>query len=76
MAAEYLRRNDLPERVDVHGHCEPRFSAVKEAFRKNFEAGSEVDASCAVTLDGKFVVDIWEVGQMAPGLAPGSGTPS
>ncbi len=21
--------------VDIHGHCKPRFSAVKEAFAKN-----------------------------------------
>ena len=45
--------------VDIQGYCDPRFSAVKEMFTKNFESGSEVGASFAVTLDGEYVVDIW-----------------
>lgn len=45
--------------VDIQGYCDPRLSAVKEMFTKNFESGSEVGASFAVTLDGEYVVDIW-----------------
>jgi hypothetical protein len=45
--------------VEIKGYCDPKFSAVKEAFRKNFESGQEVGASFAATIDGKFVVDIW-----------------
>lgn len=45
--------------VEIHGHCDQRFSSVKEAFAKNFESGKEVGASFAATIDGKFVVDIW-----------------
>ena len=45
--------------VEVQGYCDEKFAAVKEAFRKNFEADLEVGASFAATIDGKFVVDIW-----------------
>lgn len=45
--------------TEVHGHCDDKFLAVKKAFGSNFEAGLEVGASFAATLNGKFVVDIW-----------------
>ena len=45
--------------VEVQGYCDEKFAAVKEAFKKNFEADLEVGASFAATIDGKFVVDIW-----------------
>jgi CubicO group peptidase (beta-lactamase class C family) len=45
--------------VKVQGYCDKKFSAVKDAFRKNFESGREVGASFAAAVDGKFVVDIW-----------------
>jgi len=53
------RRITMSNTVDIHGHCDPRFSVVKEAFAKNFESGEEVGASFAATIDGEFVVDIW-----------------
>jgi CubicO group peptidase (beta-lactamase class C family) len=45
--------------VEIQGHCEPRFAAVREGFAQNFKTGLEVGASFAATLDGEFVVDIW-----------------
>ncbi len=45
--------------VEIQGHCDQRFSAVKEAFAKNFESDGDVGASFAATIDGRFVVDIW-----------------
>jgi CubicO group peptidase (beta-lactamase class C family) len=45
--------------IEVRGYCDDKFTAVKEAFRKNFEDNLEVGASFAATVDGKFVVDIW-----------------
>jgi CubicO group peptidase (beta-lactamase class C family) len=45
--------------VEVKGYCDDKFSAVEEAFRKNFADDLEVGASFAATVDGKFVVDIW-----------------
>jgi CubicO group peptidase (beta-lactamase class C family) len=44
---------------EIQGRCHPRFSAVKDAFARNFEAETEVGASFAATLDGEFVVDLW-----------------
>ncbi|HVM96069.1 MAG TPA: serine hydrolase domain-containing protein [Candidatus Acidoferrales bacterium] len=43
----------------VDGQCSPRFAAVRDAFAANFEAGREVGASFAATLDGELVVDLW-----------------
>ncbi len=45
--------------IEIHGHCDEKFSSVKDAFAKNFENGLEVGASYAVTIEGKYVVDIW-----------------
>jgi CubicO group peptidase (beta-lactamase class C family) len=45
--------------IEIHGHCDPRFSSVKEAFANNFRYGGDVGASFAATIDGKFVIDIW-----------------
>ncbi len=45
--------------AEIHGVCEPRFAAVREAFEANFRAGLEVGASVAVTIDGAPVVDLW-----------------
>ena len=45
--------------VKINGKCEPRFESVKEAFTRNFEEGMEVGASFAVTINGKYVIDIW-----------------
>jgi len=49
----------MTNKVKVHGRCDKRFSAVKEAFQNNFDSDKEVGASFAATIDGKFVVDIW-----------------
>ncbi|HEY41970.1 MAG TPA: beta-lactamase family protein [Dehalococcoidia bacterium] len=45
--------------VEIYGHCDDRFSPVKDAFANNFEQGLEVGASFAATIEGKSVVDIW-----------------
>ncbi len=49
----------MTNQVRIHGYCDRRFSAVREAFSRNFEAGEEIGASFAATIDGEFVVDIW-----------------
>ena len=43
----------------IHGQCDPRFELVKMAFEKNFREHGDLGASVAITLDGKFVVDLW-----------------
>lgn len=43
----------------IHGTCEARFHAVRDAFLANFECGLEIGASVSITLDGETVVDLW-----------------
>ncbi len=45
--------------IEIHGTCDERFENVREAFAENFRTGLDVGASLAVTLEGKFVVDLW-----------------
>ena len=45
--------------VEIHGFCEPRFEKYKDAFLQNFKDRLEVGASSAVTINGKYVVDVW-----------------
>lgn len=45
--------------TEIHGACDPRFEAVRTAFRSNFDSGQEQGASVVVTLDGVPVVDLW-----------------
>ena len=44
--------------AEVHGNCDDRFTAVREALARNLE-GDELGASVAVDLDGETVVDLW-----------------
>jgi CubicO group peptidase (beta-lactamase class C family) len=53
---QHVRGHRVPM---IDGLCEPRFAAVRDAFAANFEAGREVGASFAATVDGRFVVDLW-----------------
>jgi CubicO group peptidase (beta-lactamase class C family) len=43
----------------VEGSCDPRFSKLRDAFAANFDAGLEVGASFAASVDGVPVVDLW-----------------
>ncbi|MDO0929081.1 serine hydrolase domain-containing protein [Streptomyces sp. TG1A-8] len=43
----------------VHGHCDTRFTAVREVFEENFRERGELGAAVAVTVDGGTVVDLW-----------------
>jgi CubicO group peptidase (beta-lactamase class C family) len=45
--------------TEVQGSCASRFEVVREAFAANFDAGREVGASFAATLEGEPIVDIW-----------------
>jgi CubicO group peptidase (beta-lactamase class C family) len=45
--------------LTIDGHCEPRFTAVREAFFENFKKHGDVGASVCVYLDGQRVVDCW-----------------
>jgi len=54
----------------VYGTCPPKFAVIREAFAANFEAGREVGASFAVTIDGEPVVDLWGGTADAAGTRP------
>jgi len=55
--------------MQTNGTCKPAFEAVRAAFVANFDAGGELGASVAVTVDGEPVVDLWA------GLASPDGRP-
>ena len=45
--------------MEIHGYCDERFGALREEFERNFAERGDVGASCAATVDGEYVVDIW-----------------
>ncbi|MEV6836893.1 serine hydrolase domain-containing protein [Streptomyces sp. NPDC051133] len=47
------------ERPRIHGRCDARFAAVREAFEENVRTRGELGAAVAVTVDGVTVVDLW-----------------
>jgi CubicO group peptidase (beta-lactamase class C family) len=47
------------EAPQIHGHCDPRFTAVRTAFEENFRHRGELGAAVALTVDGERVVDLW-----------------
>lgn len=49
----------------ISGHCDPRFSRVRDEFERNLDERGEVGASVCVTLEGETVVDLW-AGSAAP----------
>ena len=43
----------------LQGKCDPRFTAVRDAFADNFTKRDDVGAAVCVYVDGKPVVDLW-----------------
>lgn len=43
----------------IHGHCDERFAAVREAFEANFRERDELGAAVTVLVDGQPVADLW-----------------
>ena len=43
----------------IAGHCDPRFASVQKVFTERLEAGKEVGAAIAFSLNGESVVDLW-----------------
>ena len=44
---------------EIHGHCDPRFAKVREAFAANLRDAGEIGAGISVVVDGDPVVDLW-----------------
>ncbi|MFP6816730.1 MAG: serine hydrolase domain-containing protein [Pseudomonadales bacterium] len=45
--------------MEISGHCDDRFSRVREEFEKNFTDRGDIGASFALTLEGEYVIDLW-----------------
>ncbi len=45
--------------IPAQGHCDDRFSQVREEFARNFAERGELGASVTVTVAGETVVDLW-----------------
>ena len=56
--------------VEIHGTCDEKFSAVRDAFRANFDEGRDIGASVALTHNGVPVVDLWAGSADAAGTKP------
>ena len=53
-----------PGEAEIHGTVHPAFAGVRAAFAENYapadgDAGRDIGSSCAVTIDGQLVVDLW-----------------
>lgn len=44
---------------EIHGVCDKRFTAIRDAFVSNFEQDREIGAAVAVMKDGVLLVDLW-----------------
>ena len=42
----------------VHGHCDPAFRGVRDAFEENFASRGEVGAACCIVVGDRTVVDL------------------
>jgi CubicO group peptidase (beta-lactamase class C family) len=49
----------MPEAPEIHGDCDPRFTAVRDAMAANFREHDELGAAVAISVGGEPVVDIW-----------------
>lgn len=50
------------KKPEMFGRCDPAFQAVADTFEQNLSGrgdNGDVGASCAVMIDGEFVVDLW-----------------
>src|SRR5262245_19362048 len=51
---------DSPEMPpELHGHCDPAFVAVRDAFAAGFDEHGELGGAVAVWSGGRLVVDLW-----------------
>ena len=45
--------------ADIHGVCDQRFEAVRDALARNVDSGAELGASLVLDIDGDVVADLW-----------------
>lgn len=49
----------MPMVVPIHGHCSPRFERLRQLFETLLASEADLGASLALTVDGRFEVDLW-----------------
>lgn len=49
----------MKKKIEIHGFCEDQFEGVKKVFAENFKPDLDVGASLALSINGKFLIDIW-----------------
>ena len=62
-------RDERERAAGIGGWCDPRFTAVREAFAANFADRGETGAAACLALHGTVVADLWG-GRTGPGPAP------
>jgi len=45
--------------AEIHGVCDERFQAVRDALERNLDSGDELGASLVIDIDGVLVADLW-----------------
>src|SRR3990172_11462359 len=45
--------------IEVHGVCDSRFAAVRDAFAENFAGRGELGPAVTAVVDGETAVDLW-----------------
>lgn len=45
--------------ADIHGKCDARFKVLGEILSDSIDAGDDLGASVALTLNGEMLVDLW-----------------
>ena len=45
--------------MEIHGHVDPEFRAVRDEFERNFNERGDLGASVCVIVDGQTVADLW-----------------
>lgn len=60
-SAEHVRSrtNSVWPVADLQGDCDPRFERISELLSASIDAGTDLGASVAVTVEGESVVDLW-----------------
>jgi CubicO group peptidase (beta-lactamase class C family) len=56
---DLFAREAMNVTLPLDGFCDPRFAAVREAFRANFSERGEPGGAVAVSVGGRVVVDLW-----------------
>lgn len=54
-----MTQQSVPPVPRIDGHCDPRFTAVRDAFEANFAEREELGAAVTVQVGGRTVVDLW-----------------